>query len=1292
MLQLLFFIRTRAIFFVLFVCVGGQSALPHVLGVDTSASLSSSPRGARPSTQTFRSSLGSAFMENAGQLPDSILFYCELQNGTAVYFSAHGYLVEHTEWVRDSTDAAEHMHHPTYANKGIRGHGYFVHFLHANAHPQVQMQKTLPFQVNFMLGYLEKCKKEGAIHARAARSIEYTNLYPGIRLRFFLQNGAVKYNIIVEKGAKLSDFQMQFFGVNRLKVKAKRLELTTSVTSIVESIPESYQIAEDGEKQLIDVRYKQDKKTGAVYLKARNADENQQLIVDPVLVFATFSGVTADNWGFTATYGKDGSMYLCGIVFKISSYRGTIGAFQRQYAATPLERQGEGVYSASPNSPDILLQKFSSEGTDLSYATFIGGTLDELPHSIVEDNDGHLILLGRTNSPDFPEHKNTLRRYGPGNASASRSSKQRFDILLCKVSRNGDSLLRTWIVGGSGLDGANITGRYSNSPKGAEELFNFYGDDSRGEVNIDKHGYIYVGSQTQSTDFPTTVANPDDGTYPAIQSTLSGQQDAVVMMFDPLLDRVLFSSYLGGSHNDAAFVITRQENTNASGRRTGTSIYVAGSTHSTNFPTTQGVVRQQSDGSIDGFLTHIELTNPAQSAIKHSTFLGVDKGYDGVYGQRINKKGYIFITGISSGDWPNINAKYRDEGAKQFIGKLKPDLSGWEYVTTFGTKATAPNISPVAFAIDNCEHLYVSGFGFMGPSFRNVGTKGMRTTKDALMDKTDNADFYFVVFDKDAQDILYATYYGKAGALGDHVDGGTSRYDPNGIIYQAICACNSNAYPITPGVYAPRRGNLYECNTLGIKMDFQLAGVAADFLTSYHEPESKKNIVGRTDGCVPGKFFFESTGSRAEEIEIDFGDGVSVTRKGEDVDKPVTHTYTKAGEYDVTLIAKDPNTCNMTDTAKGKICVQSNRVIPDFSIGLKTGNCNSLTYSFLNQSYVDPTNIKQDIPFDSLRFLWNFGDGTSQTTQGKTSVTHSFSAPGAYQVGLQVLKTDDDCYNGINPCNHGIPTEKIVRVSNNLHVSAEISTGGLCVNEPVTIRNTSTGGETFTWFVSGNGVSERITAEHFTYTFPKAGTYQIDLHGFDRNTCNLYSDTSLTITVDDPAPAKFSYTYDNPEQQELPRFINESNARHYLWSFGDEDTLRTNTADTTIYHLYNRTGTYDVCLTAYNSVNCQRTTCQKVKVAVNLLVEAPSAFTPNGDGINDKFLPIVRNAESYELNIYNRWGQKVFSTTNQTEGWDGTVNRQGPVQPSDMYFYTISVRTNEGERKVTRGAFYLINK
>lgn len=106
-------------------------------------------------------------------------------------------------------------------------------------------------------------------------------------------------------------------------------------------------------------------------------------------------------------------------------------------------------------------------------------------------------------------------------------------------------------------------------------------------------------------------------------------------------------------------------------------------------------------------------------------------------------------------------------------------------------------------------------------------------------------------------------------------------------------------------------------------------------------------------------------------------------------------------------------------------------------------------------------------------------------------------------------------------------------------------------------------------------------------------------------------------------------------------------------------------------------GTYPVMLVVVTQEGCVDTVYSQVVITLNGVIEMPNIFSPNGDGVNDRFLPLDVTGVVGELVIYNRWGQLLYSTTALDRGWDGSVD--GKESPEGTYFYTVTETDGEGE-------------
>ena len=150
------------------------------------------------------------------------------------------------------------------------------------------------------------------------------------------------------------------------------------------------------------------------------------------------------------------------------------------------------------------------------------------------------------------------------------------------------------------------------------------------------------------------------------------------------------------------------------------------------------------------------------------------------------------------------------------------------------------------------------------PGYPNSGTNGFTVTSDAIQLTTDNSDFYFFVLERDATRQLYGSFFGQSGGSGEHVDGGTSRFDRNGVIYQALCAnCGGEQHFRQPQVFGLPIIGSNNCNLAAVKIAFNLAGVNGSVQSSI------KGVVQDTVGCVPLTVDFTDTIAGGQKIHLE---------------------------------------------------------------------------------------------------------------------------------------------------------------------------------------------------------------------------------------------------------------------------------------------------------------------------------------------------------------------------------------------------------------------------------------
>lgn len=831
------------------------------------------------------------FTENKNQWDPRVLYKLDLSEG-AMFLEKNcfTFLFKDMAAIKKLLDF-KHVSHEkwvqlTPADFNVKCHAYKVRFLNASENVKVAASDPCEGYTNYYLG---NDNSKWASKARSYNSVEYLGLYEKTDVKIYENNFQLKYDIILHPGADLDKIQFQYEGAEKVYLEKGNLIIKTSVNRISELSPLAYQ-NKNGVRVSVPCKFKLNGNILS-FSFPQGYDKTTDLVIDPILVFSTYTGSVVDNWGFTATFDSKGSAFSGGVAFG-TGYPVSTGAYQVNFAG------GEnGGLNLLPI--DIAIIKYDSTGTQRMWATYLGGSKSDLPHSMIVDNADNLMVYGTTGSADFPVTAGAYDQSFNGGSSLTYDQSlgflQGIDVFVSKLKDDGTQLLASTYVGGSGNDGLNYPSTLSYN----------YGDGARGEIMTDNSNNVYVVTTTNSTDFPTT-----SGAFQTAPG--GGGQDGVVFKLDASFNSMSWSSYLGGSGEDAVYGIVLDNNND---------LYVTGGTTSNNFPTTSGTLHTSyMGGTADGFITKIASNG---SSILKSTYYGSDV-YDQSYLIERGPSGDIYVYGQTSksGNAFIQNATWATPGGGQFVSKIEPDLNALVWSTAFGTGNGGPDISPNAFLVDDCSKIYLSGWG--GAAINGFGgTAGLPITSDAFQSTTDGNDFYFLAMNDQASSLIYGTYFGSPTSS-DHVDGGTSRFDRKGIIYNAVCAgCwNDDAFPTTPGAWSRVNGSTL-CNNAIVKFDFQLAGVMA---TADAAPEQV--------GCGPFTVYFTSS-SNGVAVRWDFDDPISGADDSSTLQNP-SHTFTEAGTYHVLFIATDSSKCNISDTALLLITVDK---LPEIHIGIDTAIC-----------------------------------------------------------------------------------------------------------------------------------------------------------------------------------------------------------------------------------------------------------------------------------------------------------------------------------------------------------------
>ncbi len=716
---------------------------------------------------------------------------------------------------------------------------------------------------------------------------------------------------------------------------------------------------------------------------------------------------------------------------------------------------------------------------------------------MIVDSDQDLLVFGNTESGDFPVTSQAYDTSYNGN----------YDIYVSKLSADGSQLKASTYIGGNDLDGLN--GRQLRNSNQSDLGWN-YGDMFRGEVIVDKQDRVLVATTTKSgQSFPVTGSSfqPQYG---------GGSQDGCVFRLTADLQNLEAASFVGGGADDAAYSLTMAPDR---------SILLTGGTKSNNlnFPL-NGYQQQNKGGAGDAMLLRIP---PDFETVSAATLLGTSS-YDQSYFVQTNQLGDVYLAGQTTSDqFSTKQAVYSVDSGKQFISKFDSQLNNLLLSATFGSgNRPNPDLSPSAFLVDTCGKIYLSGWG--GNTNFEGNTNDLPVTKGAFDTTTDGSDFYLAVFSRNMNSLLYGTYYG-GGVSDEHVDGGTSRFDENGTIYQSICAgCGGNSdLPTTKNAYsATNNGTTANgrggCNNALLKIDLKIRDIP---FAGFSSP---------SDICRLDSIPFKDQSRFADSFVWYFGDGDTAYSAS-----PV-HQFDTAGTYTVRQIVINPSSCNYADTAKQQVTVYE---AADPAIGIDTGVCTGArTFRYTGKN--------------GNRFQWQFGDSSAPGSGAK--VQHSYDDTGTYVVSCLV----DSGTVCADTATDTIRIGEVVRAG----FTSELDS---CTGKAIFIDSSNNARQS-TWILEGEENAE-FQSDTIQYKYSGTDTFYPTLVAEPDRICADTATDTLRFTAQRP---RFSYAVTDTCGRQV-QLTNKS-------SF--EDSVKWRLPDTTIegpdtlLQNFARAGSYEVAM------------------------------------------------------------------------------------------------------------------
>ena len=1105
------------------------------------------------------------FIENKGQWDQDVKFMAHIPGGFLQIRQ------EGLHYIFVDNNALYEMKHSkqTEEKKPLKAHGLNVFFDGANKDFTISANNPVSETQNYFYG---SDASKWSIGVKSFGEITLKNIYNGIDLRVYSTENALKYEFIIAPKVSTEQIKMRYVGADDISIENGNLNIKTSLTNIIEMKPYSYSETVVNAKARVGFsevksNFKVDENI-VTFSFPDDYDHSKTLTIDPKLVFATYSGSTTDNWGHTATYDSEGNLYAGGSALNTlaspSKFPVTTGAYQLTH----------GGYW------DVAILKYSSDGSKLLYSTYLGGVNSDIPHSLIVNAKGELLIFGTTSSSDFPTTINAFdRTFNGGNfvdPFTSQTFNQGSDIFVSKLSSDGTKLLSSTFLGGSGNDGLNLS------------VLN-YGDEFRGEIVTDDLDNVYIASITNSPNFPIVGGS---------NVSRNGMSDAIVCNLNPDLSKLLWSSVVGGNGYDAAFSLKIGK----SG-----SVYICGATTSSDLPFSQTLQPIYNGGS-DAFVMKFtrDISKSFTPTASNGTYLGTS-ALDLAQLMDIDQDENVFIYGLTFGTYPVLNAGYSNPRSGQFIHSLNKDLTKTNFSTTIGTGKNAPDIVPTAFLVNQCGNIYLAGWGGKSngavPNAPRVNTTGMPITTGAFRSTTDGNNFYIALLEKNANSLLYATFFGgdnvAAASAGDHVDGGTCRFDKQGFIYHSACSCNRagapSTLPTTPNAWSKTNPST-NCNNSAFKFDVDNLKVSFDASDG-----TKKSLSSSPDtliGCSPFKVNFQDTSDGAKTIAWNIGGEKNSTIGTEE------YTFTKPGIYTVTLKGINILSCKREESVQKII-----KVVPaDFKLTPETvSGCDGKTVQLLAEG--------------GNKYVWSPALGLSATNIPNPIVTITKSTTYNCEItnsfGCKATKVETVKLEEAN-----------VKVSNDTAV---------CRNK--TIQLFAFGGTKYSW-KSNTPLSDSTNAR-INAVITKPSTFTVNITD-DKTGCKAQK--TINISIDESFKPDFLFTLS--EECGQPSVVqlqnNTKNATRFVWNVGIGDSIA---VQNPTQYSYKEGGKYLITLKSYKG-DCLMAESKTIEVEPPLL--PANVITPNGDGKNDTF---VIGVKLQSIEIQNRWGQAMLKSTDYKNDW-----------------------------------------
>ncbi|MEM9547571.1 MAG: PKD domain-containing protein, partial [Bacteroidota bacterium] len=378
--------------------------------------------------------------------------------------------------------------------------------------------------------------------------------------------------------------------------------------------------------------------------------------------------------------------------------------------------------------------------------------------------------------------------------------------------------------------------------------------------------------------------------------------------------------------------------------------------------------------------------------------------------------------------------------------------------------------------------------------------------------------------------------------------------------------------------------------------------------------------------------------------------------------RDVSYTFPDTGTYKGFLfLNKEGNFVDCQDSAEITVNIFP-EIKADFEFDYDT--CVAGAIEFLDQSFTGAGDIQQ--------WDWTFEDGENSMEQNPQ---HRYQTPGVKPVKL-VVEDKNTCRDSITKDITWYPVPPLVIVDPNLFVG--------CVPATIRFDNLSSPiDETYDviWDFGDGTIVNELSPSH---VYEESGSYTISVEIISPVGCETGRNFDDLITVLESPTAGFSFTPENPSvfNKTVSFFDESTGADGWLWSLDGIGYVEQNPS-----HTFADTGMVDIIQVVTHPSGCTDTLAMVLDIAPLVTLHMPNAFTPNNDGLNDTFKGkgFFDGFRGYSMNVWNRWGEKIYETTDPDMGWNGKKNNIGSESPVGVYVYTIEYLGPRGESRELKG-------